>query len=343
MKQLVRLYAAGLELTLACPCACTTCGSNAGRPRPRELTLDQWISVLDNLKTLGCKRVGLLGGEPLRFADWQALALAGQERGFAVEMITSGIGLDRHAAALAASVNMSGVTVSVDGTEQTHDDQRRIPNAYRQAMDAIRYLDEAGIRAGVNTQINALSLPTLWDLAPKLEAAGAVGWQLQLTMPRGRASGRDDIALPPEAMPEVFEVIRRLVDRRGLRPTITDNIGYLTRDDPRLRTPPGVSSRCWLGCFAGLRVIGIMSDGGVKGCLALPDETIEGNLLNEPLEEIWNDMSRFQYNRAFDESRLDGACAECRFGAVCRGGCTAFAMSVHGKPNISTHCVRCHQ
>lgn len=86
-----------------------------------------------------------------------------------------------------------------------------------------------------------------------------------------------------------------------------------------------------------------MSNGAVKGCLALPDEAVEGNLLNEPLADIWNDLSRFAYNRSFDLKNLSGACAECTFGAICRGGCTAVAMSVHGTPNISTHCFRLHE
>ena len=123
----------------------------------------------------------------------------------------------------------------------------------------------------------------------------------------------------------------------------TFNMGYMTRDDPRLRTPPRIDSRCWLGCFAGIKAIGIQSDGAVKGCLALTDDAIEGNLRETPLKEIWNDPNRFAYNRRFTPASLSGACAECQFKEACRGGCTALAMSVHGKPNVSTHCFRLHE
>lgn len=343
MKHLIRLHAAGLELTLACPCRCETCGSSAGKKRARELTLEEWRSVLDSLASLGCDRIGLLGGEPLLHPEWPEIARFARERKLAVEMITSGVGLDTKAAKTINDIGFFAVTVSVDGTEAAHNAQRGIPRAYETALEAIRHLDEAGVRVGVNTQVNARSLPTLHELAPKLEEAGVMGWQLQLTMPRGRAAGCTDIALPAEKMPEVMETVRSLVTRRGLRPMITDNMGYLTRDDPVLRTPPGITSRCWLGCFAGLRAVGITSDGSVKGCLALPDEAIEGNVREEPLEEIWWDMKRFAYNRAFDPSALGGECATCRFGRICRGGCTAFALSTHGKPNISTHCFRLHE
>ena len=123
------------------------------------------------------------------------------------------------------------------------------------------------------------SLPTLVDLAPKLQVAGAMGWQLQLTMPRGRAAGCADLALPPSAMSDVARTLRTLVERKGLRPFITDNIGYLTKDDPFLRTPPGVSSRCWLGCFAGIRAIGSIDELnsviGLLLCEELPDQCRE--------------------------------------------------------------------
>ncbi len=343
MKHLIRLHAAGLELTLACPCRCETCGSNAGRRRDDELTLEEWRSVLGSLATLGCDRVSLLGGEPLLHPEWPEIARFAREQGLAVEMITSGIGLDASAARAISDIGFFAVTVSVDGTEAVHNRQRGLAEGYRMAMDALRYLDEAGVRAGINTQINASTLPTLTQLAPALEAAGAMGWQLQLTMPKGRAAGCTELALTPEAMPKVMETVRNLARRPGLRPMITDNMGYLTRDDPVLRTPPRVTSRCWMGCFAGIRALGIMSDGSVKGCLALPDESIEGNVRVEPLEEIWGDMSRFAYNRAFDPASLGGECAECKFGRICRGGCTAFAMSVHGRPHISTHCFRLHE
>ena len=128
--------------------------------------------------------------------------------------------------------------------------------------------------------------------------------------------------------------------RRGLRPFVTDNIGWMTADDPALRTQQRGPERCWLGCFAGLRSVGITSDGGVKGGLALPDAYIEANVRERALAEIWRDPARFAWNRGFDRTGLGGACAECRFGAVCRGGCTSLAVAVHGKPGIATHCLR---
>jgi radical SAM protein with 4Fe4S-binding SPASM domain len=342
MKHLIRLFTAGLETTLACPCRCETCGSSAGRPRDDELTTDEWRSAIADLAALGCQRATLLGGEPLVRPDWPDIAHKCVAVGIDTDLITSGIGVDVHAAALMNDIGLASVTVSVDGTREVHDSQRKVPGCFDQALEAIRLLDLAGLRVGVTSQVNAETLPTLEALAPLLQDAGAIGWQLQLTLPVGRALDRSEIVLEPGLMPEVHATIRRLVARRGLRPFITDNIGYLTKDDPLLRTPPGAPIRVWLGCFAGLRTIGITSDGRVKGCLSLPDSCVEGSVRDEPLARIWNDPDRFAYNRSYDPSCLSGECADCVYARVCRGGCTAMAMIVHGRQGVSTHCLRLH-
>ena len=340
MKRRTNLFYAGLELTLACPCRCETCGSAAGRPRNVELGKEQWLEVIDELAILGCRRLTLLGGEPLLFSEWPLLVETAKELGMEVEMVTSGIGLDRHKAGEMARSGLASVTVSVDGTREVHDEQRKLLDAHGSAIRAIEFLSDIGMPVGVNTQINPKSLSTLTLLAPELEKAGARGWQLQLTMPSGNAIGRADLVVDPRMMPRVYQTLKALLRRKGLRPFIADNIGYLTDDDPLLRTPQRMSARCWMGCFAGLRGVGVMSDGSVKGCLALPDSLIEGNIREETLSQIWRDKQRFVYNRAFDSSNLHGACASCTYGNVCRGGCTALAMAVHQRPGISTHCLR---
>jgi radical SAM protein with 4Fe4S-binding SPASM domain len=333
-------HAAGLELTLACPCRCATCGSRAGRARGDELTTREWLTVIADLGDLGCRRLSFLGGEPLAFPDWPRLAEAAVARGFVVELITSGMGVDAEVAQTLRDVGLCSVTVSVDGLAATHDAQRGIAGGHAQALRAIAWLDGAGLKVGVNTQLNRATLPDLEALAPLLQDAGAMGWQWQLTMPRGRARELEDLLLAPADMPAVHALVTRLQRRLGLRPHLTDNLGYGTPDDTRLRTNQGGFPSPWRGCQAGLYGVGITSDGFVKGCLALPDSAREGNLRDEPLAAIWKDPRRFAYNRAFSPATLSGPCATCPRGARCRGGCHATALTFHGKTGTSAHCFR---
>ena len=337
-----KLVGAELELTTRCPCQCTTCGTAAGVPRPHELTLARWQELLHELVALGCQRVTLLGGEPLCFEGWADLARYGADLGLAVEIVTSGVTVDAETARRAREAGLASITVSVDGTREVHDRQRRVPAAFDKALTAIRLLDSVGLRVGVTTQVNQLSLPSLEALAPRLEAAGAIGWQVQLTFPMGRAR-HCGIELAPEHVPELRAVLGRLARRFGLRPFLTDSIGYWTDDDLLLRTPQGGRARPWLQCLAGLRHVGIASNGDVKGCLALWDAFTEGNVNVEPLARIWQDPARFAYTRQYRHELLSGPCADCPHGDLCRGGCTAVAVAYHQRPGICTHCFRLHE
>ena len=48
----------------------------------------------------------------------------------------------------------------------------------------------------------------------------------------------------------------------------------------------------------------------------------EGNVRTTSLREIWNPPAGFAYNRGFSITSLRGFCAVCRYGDICRGGCT---------------------
>jgi radical SAM protein with 4Fe4S-binding SPASM domain len=342
MKPSPAPFAAALELTLCCPCRCQTCGSQAGTPRTRELDLGEWLGVISALADLGCRRITLMGGEPLLYPRWTELAKAARERDMIVDLISSGQGLDEKTASSMPESGLHAVTISVDGLAGTHDAQRRVPNCFEQALRAIRLVDQGGLKVGVTSQVNQGNLSELEDLAPILEDAGVLGWLLQLTLPIGRAETNRQLVLPPSRMPELLRVLRRLARRRGLRPHLTDNLGYCTSDDLELRTIQGGFPRPWLGCRAGLDALGITSDGRVKGCLALPDTCTEGNVRKESLALIWKDPHRFRYNRCYTPEQLSGPCVQCEEAARCRGGCLATAYAIHGRPGISFHCFRLH-
>ncbi len=292
------LDAAEFELTTACPCRCVTCGSNCGRAADNELTTDELFRVLSELKDLGCQRVSFLGGEPLCRPDLMRLIKEARARRMLVEVITSGTGLDPTCARQLKDAGVNSVTVSVDGLRSSHDAQRGSVGAHAQAIKAISALRAARISAGVTTQVNRMSLPELESMGDELLGAGAIGWQLQPTLPMGRAAG-SPLILEEQDMPELLATLRRLARRTKLRPIITDALGWWTTDDPRLRSADGALSRCWLGCFAGIRHLGITSCGDVKGCMILPAEFVEGNLRNETLRQIWEDPQRFAYNRQY--------------------------------------------
>ncbi|UCD13833.1 MAG: SPASM domain-containing protein, partial [Thermoplasmatales archaeon] len=94
----------------------------------------------------------------------------------------------------------------------------------------------------------------------------------------------------------------------------------------------------WKGCWAGKRVLGIQSDGGVKGCLALSDGFIEGNIRDRNIVEIWRDPKAFSYNREFKINDLGENCRSCKYGEVCKGGCSTRSDLLTGSLHNDRYC-----
>ena len=96
----------------------------------------------------------------------------------------------------------------------------------------------------------------------------------------------------------------------------------------------------WRGCQAGMTLLAIQSNGGVKGCLSLPDDFTEGNIREKNLGEIWNNPSFCKYNRRFKKEQLNGKCTGCKYGKTCKGGCMSVSTSVTGQRNADPYCFK---
>src|SRR5260370_28894460 len=62
------------EITAACNIACIHCLSSSGRRRPRELTREQALALVDELADMQVFQIHFGGGEPFIYpAPWQLL------------------------------------------------------------------------------------------------------------------------------------------------------------------------------------------------------------------------------------------------------------------------------
>ena len=328
-----------LETTLACNARCLHCGSNAGRPRARELDTAEMLALVADLAALGTFSITLSGGEPLVRPDWVEIAAAIRDRGVRLEMITNGLEAERFADEI-ARLSFFAVTFSVDGPAAIHDALRGVPGGLARLLRGAAALRDRGVRLGACTQVNRRNLDALDALHALLVENGFEGWQIQLTMPMGAASAdRGALCLPPARLPELERRILAYQDDGRMYCQAADNIGYMSRNEPRIRSGTGRDHAAWIGCRAGIDVVGITSDGTVRGCLSLQSDYDEGNVRDRPLAEIWHDPRAFAWNRGRPPKRLEGACAACPFGKVCRAGCTCLAHAVTGGTAHNPYCL----
>jgi len=127
-----------------CNCRCVMCDIWQ-RKDGRELDLADFARHRESLLQLGVRNVVLTGGEPLLHRNFEVLCDFLKECNILVTLLTTGLLISKHAAAIARAVDE--IIVSLDGPEEVHDQVRRVKGAYRLIGDGIRTVKQ--IRAAL--------------------------------------------------------------------------------------------------------------------------------------------------------------------------------------------------
>lgn len=322
------------ELTLKCDLACRHCGSRAGRPRAEELSVAEALEVVGQLAAMGTREVAFIGGEAYLAPAWLEIVRAVADAGIRPTMTTGARALDAPLARAMAEAGMRALSVSVDGLEATHDRLRAVPGSFRAALAALGHIREAGMSPYANTQWNRLNLPEVEALADVLLDRGIQAWQVQVTGPMGRAADQADWLLEPWQMLDLVPRLAAVAERAlpGCSVQASNNLGYFGPFEHLLRLDH------WKGCAAGRHVLGIESNGDVKGCPSLPSAPyVGGNLRDRPLREIWGDR-RITFARERGTEELWGFCKSCYYADTCKGGCSWTAHTLLGRRGNMPYC-----
>lgn len=323
------------ELTCRCNLRCLHCGTAAGKARENELSLDESFALCDELVDMGCARGALSGGEPLLFKGWQQLARRFTGQGVKLSLVTNGLLVDERVVKDIEEAGILVVGISVDGTEDVHNRIRRRPDAFIKTLGAVDLIKKhSDLRVTAITQVSGFNIDVLDDLTPILIDHGVDVWQFQLTTLTGRMKEHAGAALSPDDYLRLARFIGRKRDEGGIIVDAGENIGYYGPCEDKLRAHP------YLGCYAGCRVVGIESNGNVKGCLSMPEDCVEGNIRERPFREIWEDPQGFAYNRQWSPDKAEGGCKGCKYLTWCRCGCSNTAMGATGSRFNNPYCLR---
>lgn len=331
------------EATLACNLRCRHCGSRAGKRRADELSTAEAKDLFGQLAELGCQKITISGGEPLMRPDWSELITAAARTGMHVGLITNAVAFDLDAARLARDSGLRAVGFSLDGPRAVHDKVRGRVGHFTRLMAAMDAANSARLPFAVVSFIGSQNIDLLDEMYTIVEDKGAYAWQVQLGTDMGNLHDNRDLLVSPLQLPKLQRALTKLIKRDGLRIDVSDSIGYYGQHEKILRRSAG--GRTFRGCGAGLRVIGIESNGNVKGCLSImpgynPEgaDFVEGNIREESLAEIWHREGAFSYNRDWSRDQMEGFCRECKHVSKCRGGCRA-KMVASRRGNQNPMCV----
>jgi radical SAM protein with 4Fe4S-binding SPASM domain len=335
-----KIHAAVWELTLRCNLRCRHCASSAGTARGDELSTAEALKLCKDLKRIGAKAVCLFGGEFMLRRDWEKIGETLRSLGIEVSAATNGYAFDDALGRNLKTLELDGVSVSLDAANpKVHDGIRGKTGAHERALNAISTVDAMGFNG--KTIITSVSRTNFDELRAMpeliLKHIGARDWMWMINF----ASCHDETRFDRSNRITRADYLKLADVIRDLRPqfhgrldiTATHDMGYFSWKHA------AIQNYTWVGCRAGVDTIGIHSNGGVKGCLILPDVFIEGNVRQRPLPDIWSDPKRFGLVRHFRPEMLEGECAGCAFGHVCKGGCKDIAYTYTGSPYHYPFCL----
>jgi radical SAM protein with 4Fe4S-binding SPASM domain len=330
------------ELTLRCDQPCTHCGSRAGDARTRELSTHEALGVVAQLAEMGAREVVLIGGEAYLHEGFLSVVTALRDAGVLPTITTGGRGIDEPLARAMADAGLAAASVSIDGLETTHDRMRASKGSFAAATDALEHLRAAHVPISANTNLNRFNQRDLEPLYEHLRDRGIGSWQVQLTVPLGRAADRPEMILQPYELLDLVPRIATLKTRAfgdGVVLMPGNNLGYFGPEEALLRSPREGGRDHFAGCQAGRFVLGIESDGAVKGCPSLQTTPyVGGTLVARSLASIWNETAELAFTRADRIDSLWGFCRTCDYADPCLGGCTFTAHALLGRPGNNPYC-----
>ena len=325
------------ELTLACDLSCKHCGSRAGKARANELSPAGALSLVEQIADLGVKSITLIGGEVYLRRDWLQIVAALRARGLAVTVTTGGRGFTRTLAEAAREAGVQAVSVSLDGLGDTHNGLRGHAS-FERGLAALWAVRDAGLPVAINSQLNRRNQQELEPLYELLVQNGAYAWQISLTVAMGRAADHPETLLQPYDLDGLFPRLAAIAQRgqeAGIRVSRGNNVGYFGPLEEQFHFDSTHDYSA--GCPAGRLVLGIESDGTIKGCPSLPTRTAAaGSVQEASLQSIWEQAPALQ--RLRDEPQLWGYCARCYYAKECGGGCTWTAEASLGRPGNNPYC-----
>jgi radical SAM protein with 4Fe4S-binding SPASM domain len=310
-------FIVGWELTLTCNLRCAHCGSSAGQPRRNELTTTEALALCEQFPALLVQEVDFTGGEPLVRHDWPVIAARLISLGIPTNVLTNGISVGAETVARMKDVGISGVGISLDGLEPTHDYIRGRKGSFAAVLHAIAAMQAASLPFNVITTVTALNLAELPEMLTLLRSLGVACWRLQPLIQTGRVRAHAELHIDRQTILRIGEFVRaakRTVALEDLQVICSDGLEYVEEED---------AHRPWRGCSAGIASCGITSDGKIKGCLSMPDQFVEGDLRRNTLWEIWFDPDSFAYTRGYTSSQLGSNCSGCEKAVACKGGCSS--------------------
>ncbi|MGC3872551.1 heme d1 biosynthesis radical SAM protein NirJ [Halomonas sp. GXIMD04776] len=309
-----------------------------------ELSTQEVLSVMEDLKGFRVPALILSGGEPLMRPDIFEISRHAKSLGLYTGLSTNGTLITEDNIAEIAAAGYDYVGISIDGLEDTHDEFRRRKGAFRESMHAVALCKAHGIKVGLRTtltQHNYEELPRIFELLDEHDIDKFYLSHLNYGG-RGHRHRKQDAwyQMTRDAMTFLFDHCRNELERGVEREYVTGNNDA---DGPFLlqwaeQHFPGQADTLrqrleqWGGNASGENIANIDNLGVVHPDTFWWDHSL-GNVRDKPFSEIWRDtQDPLMLGMRQRPRPVKGRCGECQHLAICNGNTRVRAWKVSGDP-----------
>jgi len=317
------------NLTEHCNLACKHCYMDARQKAGDEMTLEEGVTLIDELAELKIPIIIFTGGEPLLSRNFYALAFHAREVGLKSVISTNGTLITPDVARLLAEAKIRYVGVSLDSSDpKRHDSFRGVAGAHARALQGLKNARDAGLKTGLRitlTRDNWQDVPILLNLAIEEKIPRFCLYHL---VPTGRGMDIADRDVTPEQRRSVIRLLAEAAEElkgKNIEILTTDSpmdgafLMEILKDDPRKENVRKLLTNAG-GCSTGIKVANINHRGDVHPYHFMP-HVVVGNVRERSFKDIWIDhpTSELLALRGI-KSHLGGACGRCEYLDLC-GGC----------------------
>ncbi len=305
-------YTITMELTHRCPLRCLYCSNPTELiGQENELSVDHWISVIDQAAELSVLQANLTGGEPLAYAGLTAIVRRLKEHDIYSNLITSGVGLSQSILDELIECGLESIQISMQSANAQTAELIAGWNAQESKLNSLKLAIQSKIPVTLNVVLHKYNIAEVAQIIELAESLGVKRLELASTQFYGFAMVNMEHLLPTkEQMDEGLAVYDLKKEQLAGKMQLSWVIGDYIESSPK---------PC-MGGWASQHIV-VSADGTAYPCLAASAiKTLSFPSTNEhSLKWIWQESPAFHAFRGYDW--MVEPCRTCEFREKDFGGC----------------------
>lgn len=304
------------KITNKCNLKCKHC--YLGKLNGFELDFDKVMEITDTIINSNVMEVTLSGGECLTYKGIETVIEKLLINDIKVDIFTNALLLKNVLSKIDKNIKDKSKLlfyVSVDGLKENHE-RIRGKNTFDKTIENIRYAIGKGYPVVTNTVINKINYNDIIDMVVLLKTMGVKDVQLSNLIIQENAT--NDLKIDLKSQMQLKEKLSILYKEHP-------EFGYIyyseVPDEDGLRKVYSLNSKKeeYIGndnwkCTAGVARVTIDSNGKVYCCPFIKDSYL-GDLNNENLSEIWDNVNRYKFLKRLAEKNTDRVCLAIKEGS----------------------------